>query len=73
MEDEMIRKLSESDPESLRQMYKIVRRDYVDGGDVPGLIIRADIDTGLCLLEHKGEKKEYNFGVHCFAIVHIKG
>jgi hypothetical protein len=54
-------KLTALDPESERARYKIVRRDTMD--DVPGLILSASVETGLCLLRKTtGEAQEYNFG-----------
>jgi hypothetical protein len=54
-------KLSAHDPESERARYKIVRRDTFD--DVPGLILSASVETGLCLLRNaNGASQEYNFG-----------
>jgi len=62
------RKLTAIDPGSERARYKIVRRDnFVD---VPGLILAANVDTGLCLLrDAKGAPQEHNFGPDGFAIV----
>jgi hypothetical protein len=40
---------------------KLVRRDTMD--DVPGLILCANVENGLCLLrDAKGERQEFNFG-----------
>jgi hypothetical protein len=61
-------KLTAHDPESEREKYKIVRRDTFD--DVPGLILSASVETGLCLLRlASGESHEYNFGPGGFSIV----
>jgi hypothetical protein len=54
-------KLTAVDPESERALYKIVRRDTME--DVPGLILSAAEETGLCLLRlSDGANQEYNFG-----------
>ena len=55
-------KLSGRDPEELRACYKIVRRDTL--ADVPGLILSASEETGLCLVRESpaGGSQEYNFG-----------
>lgn len=54
-------KLTAIDPESERARYKIVRRDTMQ--DVPGLILSASVETGLCLLRHSnGASQEFNFG-----------
>ncbi|HUC70360.1 MAG TPA: hypothetical protein VMS01_04130 [Stellaceae bacterium] len=60
------RKLTAIDPERAR--YKIVRRDnFVD---VPGLIMAANVDTGLCLLrDANGVSQEHKFEPDGFAIV----
>jgi hypothetical protein len=62
-------KLTAIDPESERARYKIVRRDTMD--DVPGLILSASVETGLCLLRKAdGASQEFNFGPNglCIAI-----
>jgi len=54
-------KLTAVDSEEERARYKIVRRDTMD--DVPGLILSASVETGLCLLRlSNGASQEYNFG-----------
>jgi hypothetical protein len=54
-------KLTAIDSEEERARYKIVRRDTM--ADVPGLILSASVETGLCLLRKStGEAQEYNFG-----------
>ncbi len=54
-------KLTAGDPKGERRRYKIVRRDTFD--DVPGLILSASQETGLCLLAlANGTKQEFNFG-----------
>ena len=61
-------KLTAVDPESERARYKIVRRDNMT--DVPGLILSASVETGLCLLRHpNGAAQEYNFGPDGLRIV----
>jgi hypothetical protein len=63
------RKLTAVDPESERRRYKIVRRDTM--ADVPGLILSASVETGLCLIrDTNGASQEYNFGPDglCIAI-----
>lgn len=55
------RKLTAVDPESERRRYKIVRRDTM--ADVPGLILSASVETGLCLMrDANGANQEFNFG-----------
>lgn len=62
------RKLTAIDPESERRRYKIVRRDLM--ADVPGLILSAFVETGLCLLRKSdGSSQEFNFGPDGLAIV----
>jgi hypothetical protein len=62
------RKLTAVDPEAERRRYKIVRRDTFD--DVPGLILSASVDTGLCLLRlANGASQEHNFGPDGLRIV----
>ena len=66
---------SAADPEADRARYKIVRRDTM--ADVPGLILSASVETGLCLLrldppQGKGDAQEFNFGPHGLSIV-MKG
>lgn len=57
-----------ADPESTRARYKIVRLD--SGADVPGLILSASVDSGLCLLRNAaGESAEHSFGVNGLRIV----
>src|SRR5579871_4636051 len=41
-------KLTAADPESERRLYKIVRCDTM--ADLPGLILSANVETGLCLM-----------------------
>ena len=54
-------KLTAIDPESERELYKIVRRDLMI--DVPGLILSANADAGLCILRlSNGTSQEYNYG-----------
>lgn len=61
-------KLTAVDPESERARYKVVRRDtFVD---VPGLILAASVDTGVCLLRAaNGSSQEFNFGPDGLRIV----
>ncbi|MFZ3235683.1 MAG: hypothetical protein WA417_13485 [Stellaceae bacterium] len=62
------RKLTAVDPEEERRRYKIVRRDTYE--DVPGLILSANVDTGLCLLRlSNGASQEHNFGPDGLRIV----
>jgi hypothetical protein len=62
------RKLTAVDPESERARYKIVRRDTLQ--DVPGLILSANVETGLCLLrQSSGTSQEFNFGPDGLRIV----
>jgi hypothetical protein len=61
-------KLTAVDPESERRRYKIVRRDTM--ADVPGLILSANIETGLCLLRGAdAAAQEHNFGPDGLRIV----
>jgi|GEM_PF-1438317 hypothetical protein len=57
-------KLTAADPESERRLYKIVRCDTM--ADLPGLILSANVETGLCLMRTivNGEEQtdEHNFG-----------
>jgi hypothetical protein len=62
------RKLTAVDPESERRRYKIVRRDTME--DVPGLILSANVEAGLCLLRlSNGASQELNFGPDGLRIV----
>lgn len=62
------RKLTAVDPEEERRRYKILRRDTYE--DVPGLILSANVDTGLCLLRlSNGASQEHNFGPDGLRIV----
>ena len=64
--------LSNTDPESERRRYKIVRLDTCQ--DVPGLILSADIGTGVFMLRlATGEAKEDNLGPNGFRIITVKG
>jgi hypothetical protein len=61
-------KLTAADAESERRRYKVVRLDTHD--DVPGLILSASIETGLCMMRaDSGEAKEYNFGPYGLRII----
>lgn len=61
-------KLTAVDPEEERRRYKIVRRDTYQ--EMPGLILSANIDTGLCLLRlSNGASEEHNFGPDGLRIV----
>jgi len=62
------RKLTAVDPENERRRYKVVRRDTME--DVPGLILSANVETGLCLLRlPSGASQEFNFGPEGLRIV----
>lgn len=62
------RKLTAVDPESERRRYKIVRSDTME--DVPGLILSANVETGLCLIRlSTGASQEFNFGPNGMRIV----
>lgn len=64
------RKLTAIDPESERRRYKIVRRDRMT--DVPGLILSASVETGLCLLRlSSGVNREFDFGPEGLSIVAV--
>lgn len=64
-------KLTAIDPESERRRYKIVRCDTCV--DVPGLIISADAETGICALrctiDGKSTDATHNFGPDGLRIV----
>lgn len=61
-------KLTAVDPESERARYKIVRRDNF--ADVPGLILSANVDSGICMLrDAKGAVQEFNLQPDGFRIV----
>ncbi|HEV2100662.1 MAG TPA: hypothetical protein VGR45_17285 [Stellaceae bacterium] len=61
-------KLTAVDAESERARYKIVRMDTMQ--DVPGLILSANVETGLCLVRlTNGTSQEYNFGPNGLRIV----
>lgn len=62
------RKLTAIDPERERRRYKIVRRDTME--DVPGLILSASVETGLCLMRlSSGANQEFDFGPEGLRIV----
>jgi hypothetical protein len=53
--------LSAANPESERRRYAVVRLDTME--TLPGLILAANCDTGMCLLrDDKGEAKEHFLG-----------
>ncbi len=61
-------RLSAVDPEIDRRRYKIVRTDTME--DVPGLILSASVETGLCILRSPaGASEEFNFGPYGLRIV----
>lgn len=61
-------KLTAVDPEEIRMRYKIVRRDTFQ--DVPGLILSASAETGICVLrDAHGAAAERNFGPDGLRIV----
>jgi hypothetical protein len=62
------RKLTAVDSESERRRYKIVRCDTME--DIPGLILAANVETGLCLVRlSNGASQEFNFGPNGMRIV----
>jgi hypothetical protein len=61
------RKLPEADSDGKWAQWKVVRLDTSDY--VPGEIISADEETGICSMNFKGEKKEYNLGPSAIKIV----
>jgi hypothetical protein len=62
------RKLTAVDPETERRRYKVVRCDTM--ADVPGLILSASVETGLCLMRStNGASQEFNFGPDGLRIV----
>jgi len=64
------RRLTAVDPESERKRYKVVRRDTME--DVPGLILAASVETGLCVLRGAaGASEEHNFGPDGLSIVPV--
>jgi hypothetical protein len=65
-------KLSDTDPESLRRRYHIVRRDTFE--TIAGLIIHADEMTGVFRLQRKGPdgtftETDYSMGADGIRIV----
>lgn len=65
-----VQRLTAIDPESERRRYKIVRRDTME--DVPGLILSASVESGLCLLRlSSGVNQERGFGPEGLRIVGI--
>jgi hypothetical protein len=67
-------KLSAFDSEDERRRWKIIRLDMVNGGEVPGLIIAATKETGLCLMQTSADEasqQEYNFGPNGLRIVRV--
>jgi hypothetical protein len=68
-------KLSALDSEEERARWKVVRTDYVNGGEVhPGsLILSASRETGLCLFRlADGSNKEESFGPDGIMIVRAR-
>lgn len=64
----MLRKIDLAMSESERSRYKIVRRDLMT--DVPGLILSANVETGICMMKIPGDKtQEHNFGPEGLMIV----
>jgi hypothetical protein len=64
------RQLTAVDPENERRRYKIVRRDTME--DVPGLILSANVETGLCLVRlSSGANREFDFGSEGLRIVAV--
>ena len=62
------RKLTAVDSETERRRYKVVRCDTM--ADVPGLILSASVETGLCLMRSTtGASQEFNFGPDGLRIV----
>lgn len=62
------RKLTTIDPEAERRRYKVVRRDTMQ--DVPGVILSANVETGLCVLRQStGASQEFDFGPEGLRIV----
>ena len=60
--------LTAADPETARRRYKIVRLDTHQ--DVPGLILSASVETGLCMMRAaSGEAREHSFGPYGLRIV----
>ncbi len=61
-------KLAAHEPEGLKRCYKIVRRDTMQ--DLPGDIVSADTDTGVCVLRQAdGAAKDFNLGARGLIIV----
>jgi hypothetical protein len=65
-----VMKLTAVNSEAERARYKIVRRDTF--AEVPGLILSANEETGLCLLRSaSGASQEHNFGLNGLSIVRV--
>jgi hypothetical protein len=68
MTEMLPRRLTVVAPEEVRRGYKIVRRDTM--ADVPGLILSASAESGLCLLlSSAGVSQEFNFGPEGLIII----
>jgi hypothetical protein len=63
--------LSAANPESERRQFMVVRLDTME--IVPGLILAANCETGMCLLrDTRGDSKEHHFGPHGLRIVVVR-
>ena len=53
--------LTASDPEHIRNLYKIVRRDTYD--TIPGLILYANARSGFCIIRNATTKESQEFAL----------
>jgi hypothetical protein len=61
-------KLTAEAPERLKRCYKVVRRDTMQ--DLPGDIVSADADAGVCVLrQNDGTAQDYQLGARGLIIV----
>lgn len=61
-------KLTAEVPETVRRRYQVVKLDTLM--PVPGLIVAASVETGLCMLKDSMDQtQEYNFGPDSIKIV----
>jgi hypothetical protein len=63
--------LTAANSESERRRYTVVRLDKME--IVPGLILAANCETGMCLLrDNRGDSKEHHFGPRGLRIVVVR-
>lgn len=60
-------KLNTTDPLCEKARFKIIRTD--DYSDLPGMIVRANEETGECVMTVSGETRLFNFGQFGIRIV----